>query len=185
MLGWVAAFVWACTGDTKSNRRREQENLSRLIALQTGGGQGQPVAALPSRCSREKNLFYLALLIVFILYVFVVGTRGDKKDQAATETPITMPQEITTGTAKLSPVMSQVAPEVATSTQAVAADKPASPAEVSPVPTPEVATSTQAVAADKPASPAEVSPVPAPPALPKPPRQTRLRFLWVLVSTTF
>jgi Superinfection immunity protein len=33
-LGWVAAFVWACTSNTRLNRQREQESLARLIARQ-------------------------------------------------------------------------------------------------------------------------------------------------------
>ena len=138
-LGWVAAFVWACTDNIKVNRQREQERLARLIALQTGG-QAQPLAALPPRSFREEmnnnrflKLFKVVLVGGLILYVVVVGTRGNRKDHAATATPTT--EEITTS-AKLSPAMSEVAPELATSTQAVAASKPASPPEASPVPAP-------------------------------------------------
>jgi hypothetical protein len=32
-LGWVAAFVWACTSNTKANRQEEQEWLAYQIAL--------------------------------------------------------------------------------------------------------------------------------------------------------
>ena len=93
-VGWVAAFVWACTDHIKVNRQREQENLARLIALQTG--QGQPVAALPPRSSQGKNLFYLALLIGLVLFVEIFGTSRDKKNQAVTATPATTQIEATT-----------------------------------------------------------------------------------------
>ena len=41
VIGWFVAFIWACSGDTSADKRREEERHRELLAATKNAGNRQ------------------------------------------------------------------------------------------------------------------------------------------------